>query len=454
MLGGGRGGEGVGKEGMWGVRSGCDGVWGEQCGREVLFEVGDGGECGSGRFGERVGGEQLVGTPPIYVEGGDERGCGEGCSCNDGGAGLGGGVERIGVRWSELGRVFRGRERGGERTSGKRGNNGGRGRRRRGEGGLVDVAVLSGEVCEELEESTRRAVVWEGRRFERWCEKRGVSPFPTGDGVLEEYVRSLVLQGAGGWVKNTVGRIRRLNRERGFEMPKVSKGVLVGAAKRGMKAREVIPFAWEWVDWLFREGREKGDRFVAVMVGVGMRLMMRPGEFERVKVRNVRGARGGVFVQLEARKNDKVVRRDPWHFIECGGDGWCLACGLKGVWEEAKREGVGEDGAVFRDGVGEGLKGGEVAGVLNWVLGRNGWVVEATEEWMVGKSCRVGGAVAAALGGVDELTIRLVGGWSSQALLKYIGGIIAARSGVGMAIRRCRVDCLPIPEKGGGKCGL
>ena len=454
LLGGGEGGERGGEDSMWGVRFGCDGVWGEQCGREFLFKMGHRGECRGGGVGEEVGGEQLVGTPPLYVEGGDERGGGKGDTCDSGCSQLGWGVERVSVRWGELGRVFRKRGRGGEGAGGEGGKNRSRRRGGRGESGLADVSVLSSEVCEELEESTRRAVVWEGRRFERWCEERGVRAYPTGDRLLEEYIRDLVLQGGGGWVKNTVGRIRRLNRERGYEMPKVARGLLVGAGKRGKRAREVIPFAWEWVECLFLRDERRGDRFVAVMVGVGMRLMLRPGEFERLRMRNVRVVKGGVFIQLEARKNDKVVRRDPWHFVECVGGGLCVACGVKRIWEDAKEEGVGGEGALWRDGFGVGIEGGEVAGVLNWVLGRVGRVKEAEEEWMMGKSCRVGGAIAAALGGVDELAIRLIGGWSSQALLKYIGGIIAARSGVGQAIRACGANSLPIPEAGGGKGGV
>jgi hypothetical protein len=141
-----------------------------------------------------------------------------------------------------------------------------------------------------------------------------------------------------------VSRVRRGNRERGGEEVRITQKLrdkMRWAKKNGGKAREVVPVVWEWVDRLWKRGKEGDGRVVALMVGLAMRLMLRPGEWGRIRLENVRRVRRGVYVQLVGRKADKVIRRDPWHLVECGGMEWCLACG---VWEvvEGRRRGGGE----------------------------------------------------------------------------------------------------------------
>ena len=53
----------------------------------------------------------------------------------------------------------------------------------------------------------------------------------------------------------------------------------------------------------------------------------------------------------------------------------------------------------------------------------------------MGNSCRVGGAVDAALVGVKELAIHTIGVWKSETLMVYIGSIIAARSKIMEAVQ-------------------
>ena len=90
---------------------------------------------------------------------------------------------------------------------------------------------------------------------------------------------------------------------------------------------------------------------------------------------------------------------------------------------------------MWVDGKGRGIKGEEVEGVLNWMMWKIG-VVERGEKLLTGKSCRVGGALALARVGVAEQVIRIVGGWSSEALERYVSGVMAAAVGVGEVMRR------------------
>ena len=60
------------------------------------------------------------------------------------------------------------------------------------------------------------------------------------------------------------------------------RDVMRRAKKEGRRAKEVVPVVWEWVDRLWQKG-EGDERVVAVMVGLAMRLMLRPGEWGRIR---------------------------------------------------------------------------------------------------------------------------------------------------------------------------
>jgi hypothetical protein len=100
-----------------------------------------------------------------------------------------------------------------------------------------------------------------------------------------------------------------------------------------------------------------------------------------------------------------------------------------------------------------GISGGEVEGVLNWMVWKVG-VVRRGERLLVGKSCRVGGALALARAGVSEQVIRIVGGWSSEALERYVSGVMAAAVGVGEVMRRSREDEVPWVKEEEGRARL
>jgi len=227
-------------------------------------------------------------------------------------------------------------------------------------------------------------------------------------------------------VRNVIAAVRRKAFERGEVIPSVPRDAVMVAMKRGRRRCEVRPFVWGWaVKW----DRSGGAWRRLVMFGAALRLMLRPGEVGRIRVEHVRKGKEGALVRLVGRKSDKVIRRDPWHLVECGGE-FCVACGL---W--ALREEVRESGGEW---VFEGRKGGISRDEFTECLNRVAWqlgIAEVGERFFTGKSCRVGGAMAAAMGGVSEMEIRLTGSWKSDALFRYIGGIIAAKGRIMEAVR-------------------
>ena len=340
--------------------------------QEILFEMGDEGVSGSGCAVERVGREELGGTPPLIIERGDESDDREGKALCGGSAQLGRGVVRLSVEWGMLGGGARWRRRGsGGRGGGiQRTDRDSKMERRSSWGGLVNGGMVSKEVEDGLEKSSRRAVEREVERYERWCRERKNSPWPLSAELLEGYVRSLVVQGVvGAGVDNVVCRVRRKNREKGGEEVVVTqrlRDAMMRAKKDGKRGREVVPVVWEWIENLWRKGWRGDWRFVAVVVGLGMRLMLRPGEWARIRLEHVRRVEGGVCVRLVGRKTDKVVRRDPWHLVECGGGMWCVACCVVELAERRRREGADEREGLFVDRDGRELKAESREGEIPW----------------------------------------------------------------------------------------
>ena len=59
----------------------------------------------------------------------------------------------------------------------------------------------------------------------------------------------------------------------------------------------------------------------------------------------------------------------------------------------------------------------------------------------------VRGAMAAVVEGVPEVVVRAVGSWKSEALMRYVSGLIVSATGVRRAMEEIREGDLPIPEE-------
>ena len=172
---------------------------------------------------------------------------------------------------------------------------------------------------------------------------------------------------------------------------------------------------------------------------------------------NVRTITSGVMVRLRARKCDKVLRRDPWHFLECSclrGQStleleFCIPCALVSVMWGRIDQGASDLDPVFADGEGLALPAPVVGFVLNATCAAAG--VEAPAAF-TGKSARVGGAVFAALGGASELAIRVTGDWQSDTIRRYIGGMMAAKNGVVRRMFISSVSSSPFPSPSPPQC--
>jgi len=266
-----------------------------------------------------------------------------------------------------------------------------------------------------------------------WCQTNGYVAFPIDTARMDAYMSHMLDElHIGTSVGSTANLLKRVQVALNFPAFTDPPG-LIRKAKKCMRVWEdVIPFPTEAAVQATGQGTDL-QRNAAYAVLLGCRLMLRPGEFAKIKTTDVRNTPGGADVRIVGRKSDKVNRFQPWHFIACRSKLPCLACWVKrAAFLIAKDIEVGHP--IFVDHSGMPPTTTEHLARLFISVYRSVLGDAECPPRFVGKSARVGGAMAAARAGVPELSIRITGDWRSEALLRYIGGIIAERSGMTAAI--------------------
>ena len=255
--------------------------------------------------------------------------------------------------------------------------------------------------------------------------------------MLREFLTSKLEKGQGASFLNSYYAIRRIHKDLELVPPEIDHSLVVAARKVPRKMPDVEPFpvALSFSAWC---KDLEVVRFAAVITALACRLMLRPGELPRISLSDLRVGHLGMLIRLRARKCDKIIRADPWHFIECGPSNasFCLACALRTISTERVAslrtecspkgaDPVLENSPLFVDSNGSPIPPGMLGLLFNLVASS---ADASNNARFTGKSGRVGGATVAALGGVSELSIRTTGDWRSDTIRRYIGGIMASRS--------------------------
>ena len=301
--------------------------------------------------------------------------------------------------------------------------------------------VLPEPIQDSLERSTRNKYVALCAAFDTWCNEKGYCSFPSSSEVLSEYLKYRLGAGHAASCLLIRSAVRHLHKDLGLLPPEANPSVIMAARKFPRKVPDVEPFPVRFSLLAFVLSDDHFIKFLAVITALSCRLMLRPGELTKIKLDDLRITQGGVLIRLVARKCDKTIRADPWHFISCAEEDtpyFCLACALRTIATERFALLRGDDisdelisfallSPLFADVNGRPLPPGILGHVFNTValIAHPG-----SHQLFTGKSGRVGGAVSAALGGASEVVIRTTGDWRSETICRYVGGIIACRSGI------------------------
>lgn len=305
--------------------------------------------------------------------------------------------------------------------------------------------------------STSRAYAASWSRFEGFCVSEGVTALPSTRETVGRFIAWRVRQGAGGSVSRDLAAIRSKHIERGFSDPcadpwvqRVGAGAKRGAAASRMMGEERLALPVSAVEKLLEivpvslgirageEGSVSTQRQLsqvlalrdAAIISLGLRLMRRGGELAAIKLTDVEARGDGITVTIRQSKTDQlgVGLRLP---VEPSGAATCPVSLLQ-RWLVVRHvlvaRGRGTD-SLFVSSTGTGLSTGAVASIV-----RRAAAAAGLEGRFSAHSLRIGGATAALGAGASLAMIQSVGGWSSDAVHRYLRPASAASSNLTAAM--------------------
>jgi integrase len=299
---------------------------------------------------------------------------------------------------------------------------------------LRDAAVLLGRAEELVEKSattgTVKGYLREWKVFKRFAGVFGMAAMPAEADTLFMYIAWLELQGMGKRAGHHICAVRWFHRKSGVsdntKNPRVVlalQGIArLGAAEK-MDVREPFPLEalrkWERGKRKLRTVREERD---PAMVAIGLRCMRRPTELCELKVRHVKEYDRGVKIFLAKSKTDQTMEGKWMHIDEVKGSRTCPVFLLKRYMRS--RRGVGGDDPLFVSDNGKKMSVSSVSSMVKNMVKAAGLSVKVS-----GHSLRIGGATLAVKGGWSMSEICAVGGWKSDAVLRYLRDLGVAERG-------------------------
>lgn len=162
------------------------------------------------------------------------------------------------------------------------------------------------------------------------------------------------------------------------------------------------------------------------LVGLGLRLMRRPSELARIRVRHLSWDREGwLWVVIAETKTNKTGKAKKVPIEPVSGS---VSCPVRLVRAYLSLVVRSADDFLFLGVNGRAMSTSAISSVVQRMAQRVG-----AEGRFTGYSLRIGGATAAVRGGMTTAQIRSVGDWESKAILFYMRAVGAA--GAGMSAR-------------------
>jgi len=304
--------------------------------------------------------------------------------------------------------------------------------------------------------STARVYAHAWRTFVAFCEREGEVALPATRISVGRWLAERAAAGGGGSVRRDVAAIRDRHLAVGVPDPtgdmwvqRVAAGSLrLAAAQRETQAeRQALPtsvvahLVQHVPAWLGvganrgGPGRAEEEQVVALrdaaMVALGLRLMRRGAELAALRVDDVED-RGdeGLMVTVRRSKTDQLATglRLP---VDATGGGSCPV-GLLRRWLVVRH--MLADRGDNRGALFVSVRGGSLSTSAISSIVRRSATAAGLEGRFSAHSMRIGGATAALGAGASIDAIRAIGGWSSDAVMRYLRPASAAMGGLSDAM--------------------
>ena len=306
-----------------------------------------------------------------------------------------------------------------------------------------------------LAPSTRRAYASLWTDFERFCSREGTLPLPAGREVVGRWLAARATSGRGSSSTRAVAAVRARHLELGFEDPardawiqRVAAGAerLAAAVRPERAVRAPLPVGVvaqllalvpSWVGVLPGQSAFAGvpDAHLlavrdAAVLAVGLRLMRRSGELAALAISDVRLLPDGSTALWVRRSKTDQLGAGLLLPIDATGGPACPVALLRrwmAVRPALAARGPASD-ALFVTVTGRPLSQAAISSLVARAAAAVG-----LKGTFSGHSMRIGGATAAVGAGASITTVQAIGGWSSNAVWRYIrpfGTDLSARMGL------------------------
>jgi len=272
---------------------------------------------------------------------------------------------------------------------------------------------------------TRYSQIW--GQFSLFCVKFRKSALPASPSTVLDYLVHLVNAGRGGSAGAVLAAVKSEHLDSGFTDPTQQRNVRlaaegasrIAAEKRGWpKERAPFPVA-ALLDHIASPSFSSVSGFRdAALVSVGLRLMLRPGELIKLRLEDVKLEQDGAKIRLGRTKADQKAERRPL-LVEPSESPACPVKLLTSLVQKRKAQGAAAADPLFVGAAGKRLTSSAVTSIVRRMAEAHGLDPGSVS----GHSLRIGGASAAADGGLSMTQIMAAGGWKSGAVQRYLSPV-------------------------------
>jgi hypothetical protein len=275
----------------------------------------------------------------------------------------------------------------------------------------------------------------EFQMFAEWVGG-GAQTLPASEEMVRRFIAYLEMTGSPGQVVEAVNAIAAWHRDRGVESPTVSHRVKyavkattkIWAETKGEGTRR-DPFPIEALKEWVRECPKgvKRTRWVrdAAMVGVGLRVMLRPSEIVGIRLKHIRfDDNGWMWLKIAKRKNDQLGQRGEDPVEPVPGSDTCVVKLVHDLLKDLGPSASPESFLFTSISTGQGVSTSVVNSTVKHMVKKS-----SSNARVAGHSLRIGGCVLGMMAVFTMAQLKAIGGWCSKAMRAYLRSVSVASEG-------------------------